>query len=241
MEYIADSPLLAHNCKFDIMARARRFERRRLRASRTFPGSQARNARVTRTVACCFESWILTERSSCFNRTFSSLRCCFSSLVSSKFKTALSWRPCSSLCFTSSLCLCSSTFSRTIFSTIDLAWSSYLATASVLVSSSFNLDSKKTQKNLIFLLKKATQPRKNLSFAWKILSFFTQKDLPASLKTEFLHKKMTKKVLKKVPKRPPSPAKTEVLHEKKCLFLLKNTTQPRKKLKFCIKKWQKID
>merc|ERR1711980_27741 len=53
-----------------------------------------------------------------------------------------------------------------------------------------------------------------------------------SQKTEIWHEKMTKKV----PKRPPSPAKTEVLHEKKCLFLLKNTTQPRKKLKFCIKK-----
>ena len=40
---------------------------------------------------------------------------------------------------------------------------------------------------------------------------------------------------KKVPKTPPSPAKTEVLHEKKCIFLLKKTTQPRKKLKFCMK------
>ena len=67
MEYIADSPLLAHNPKFDIMARARRFERRRLRASRALPGSRARNARVTRSLACCFESLILTERSSCFN------------------------------------------------------------------------------------------------------------------------------------------------------------------------------
>ena len=88
--------------------------------------------------------------------------------------------------------------------------------------------SKKSQKIAIFLLKKATQPRKNLSFAWKILSFFTQKDLPASLKTEFLHKKMTKKVLKKVPKRPPRPAKTEVLHEKNCLFLLKKPPSPAK-------------
>ena len=40
-------------------------------------------------------------------------------------------------------------------------------------------------------------------------------------------------------KRPPTPAKTEVLHEKKCLFLLKKTTQPRKKLKFGMKKCQK--
>ena len=44
-----------------------------------------------------------------------------------------------------------------------------------------------------------------------------------------------------VPKRPPSPPKTEVLHEKNCLFLLKNSTQPRKKLQFYMKKCQKID
>ena len=37
-------------------------------------------------------------------------------------------------------------------------------------------------------------------------------------------------------KRAPSPAKTEVLHEKSFLFLLKKTSQPRKKLKFCMKK-----
>ena len=42
-------------------------------------------------------------------------------------------------------------------------------------------------------------------------------------------------------KRAPSPAKTEVLHEKSFLFLLKKTSQPRKKLKFCMKKWQKND
>ena len=42
-------------------------------------------------------------------------------------------------------------------------------------------------------------------------------------------------------KRPPSLPKTEVFHEKNCLFLLKKTTQPRKKLNFCIKKWQKVD
>ena len=47
-----------------------------------------------------------------------------------------------------------------------------------------------------------------------ILSFFTQKDLPASQKNEILHEKMTKYV----PKRPTSPAKTEVLHEKKKYF-----------------------
>ena len=89
--------------------------------------------------------------------------------------------------------------------------------------------------------KKSTQPRKNLSFAWKNVFFFTQKDLPASQKTEILHEKMTKKWQKKVPKRAPSPAKTEVLHEKKSFFLLKKTTQPRKKQNFCIKKWQKND
>ena len=71
----------------------------------------------------------------------------------------------------------------------------------------------------------------------KKIVFFTQKDFPASQKTEILHEKMTKKV----PKRPPSTAKTEVLHEKNVFFLLKKTTQPRKKLKFGMKKCQKID
>ena len=37
-------------------------------------------------------------------------------------------------------------------------------------------------------------------------------------------------------KRAPSPEKTEVLHEKKYIFLPKKTTQPRKKMKFCMKK-----
>ena len=62
--------------------------------------------------------------------------------------------------------------------------------------------------------------------------FFTQKDLPAPQENEVLHEKMTKKV----PKRASSPAKTEFLPEKNCIFLLKNTSQPRKKLKFCKKK-----
>ena len=31
------------------------------------------------------------------------------------------------------------------------------------------------------------------------------------------------------------------MHEKMCFFLLKKTSQPRKKLKFCMKKWQKND
>ena len=51
------------------------------------------------------------------------------------------------------------------------------------------------------------------------------------------------KNLKKLPffysKRASSPAKTEVSHEKNCLFWLKKTSQPRKKQKFCMTKWQK--
>ena len=46
---------------------------------------------------------------------------------------------------------------------------------------------------------------------------------------------------KKVPKIPPSPSKTEVLHAKYCIFYSKKTTQPPKKLMFSIKNWQKID
>ena len=95
--------------------------------------------------------------------------------------------------------------------------------------------SKKSQKTVIFLLKKSTQPPKNVKFCIQKVSFFTQKEHPASQKTEFLHEKMTKNV----PKRLPTPAKTEVMHEKKCLFLLKKTTQPRKKLKYCMKKMKK--
>ena len=49
-------------------------------------------------------------------------------------------------------------------------------------------------------------------------------------------KKNAKKSTKKVPKRASSPAKTEVIQEK-----LKKTTQPHEKLKFLLKKWQKID
>ena len=48
-------------------------------------------------------------------------------------------------------------------------------------------------------------------------------------------KKKDKKLTKKVPKIPPSPPKTEVLHEKYCIFYSKKTTQPRKKLMFSIK------
>ena len=58
-------------------------------------------------------------------------------ILKSNVKTALLWRPTNSLCFTPSFCLCSSTFSRTIFCAIDFAWSSNLATTSVLLSSSF--------------------------------------------------------------------------------------------------------
>ena len=51
-----------------------------------------------------------------------------------------------------------------------------------------------------------------------------------------IFKKNDKKMTKNVPKRLPTPAKTKVLHEKNVFFLLKMTTQPRKKLKYCIKK-----
>ena len=48
----------------------------------------------------------------------------------------------------------------------------------------------------------------------KRLSFFPQKDLPASQKTEILHEKMTKNGQKSSPKKARSPVKPEVLHEK---------------------------
>ena len=48
-------------------------------------------------------------------------------------------------------------------------------------------------------------------------------------------KKMIK-IDKKVPKRPPRPAKTEVLHKKNMFFLLKKTTEPLKKLMLWMKK-----
>ena len=51
----------------------------------------------------------------------------------------------------------------------------------------------KSQKNVVFLLKKSTQPPKNVKFFIKKSIFFTQKDLPAPQKTEILHEKMTKK------------------------------------------------
>ena len=57
----------------------------------------------------------------------------------------------------------------------------------------FPIFSKKSQKNVIFLLKKSIQPRKNVKFCLKKRYFFTQKDLPAPQKTEILHEKMTKK------------------------------------------------
>ena len=77
-----------------------------------------------------FWKWIFTERSSCFNHSFSSVRYCISSLRSSNVETTLLWRPYNSVCFTTSFCLCSSTFSRPIFRVINFAWSSYLATTS---------------------------------------------------------------------------------------------------------------
>ena len=68
--------------------------------------------------------------------------------------------------------------------------------------------------HVVFLLKKTTQPTKNWSFAWKKISFFTQKDLPASQKTEIFHEKITKKCQKRYRKEHPSLQKAEVLHEK---------------------------
>ena len=48
----------------------------------------------------------------------------------------------------------------------------------------------------------------------KNMSFFTQKDLTASQKTEILHEKMTKKCQKRYQKEHPPPQKPEVLPEK---------------------------
>ena len=79
---------------------------------------------------------------------------------------------------------------------------------------------KKTQIIVIFSLKKSIQPPKIRSFVWKKLSIFTLKDLPASQKTEIVHEKKRQKNNKKG---------------------TKNSTHPRKNLKFYMKKWQKID
>ena len=49
-------------------------------------------------------------------------------------------------------------------------------------------------RGAFFLLKKRTPPLKNGSFAKKKKYFFTQKDLPASQKTDILHEKLTKNV-----------------------------------------------
>ena len=76
--------------------------------------------------------------------------------------------------------------------------------------------SKKSQKNDIFLLKKTTQTRNEVLYLKKI-SFLTQKDLPASQKTEILHDKKWKKSSKKGTKKSTQPRKSfkfEVLHEK---------------------------
>ena len=65
--------------------------------------------------------------------------------------------------------------------------------------------SKKSQKNDIFLLKKTTQTRNEVLYLKKI-SFLTQKDLPASQKTEILHdKKWKKKFQKRYQKEHPAP------------------------------------
>ena len=63
--------------------------------------------------------------------------------------------------------------------------------------------------------KNTTQPRKNWSFAKKHVVFFTQKDLPASQKTEILHEKWQR-------------------NEKKST---KKSTQPRKNWSFAWKKF----
>ena len=64
----------------------------------------------------------------------------------------------------------------------------------------------------------------------KNMSFFTQKDLTASQKTEILHEKMTKKCQKRYQKEHPSPQKPEVLHEKLKIVLplgiLKKNSRP---------------
>jgi len=84
--------------------------------------------------------------------------------------------------------------------------------------------------------KKSTQPRKNRNFTWKKMSFFTQKRPPSLAKNwNFAwknHKKMTKKGTKKTTQ----PRKNWSFVRKKVFFLLKNTTHPRKKQNFWVKK-----
>ena len=67
-----------------------------------------------------------------------------------------------------------------------------------------------------------------MKFRMKKIVFLTQKDLSDSQKTEIVHDKMTKKSTKKFPKRASSPAKSEVLQKKKCLFYLKRPPSPAK-------------
>ena len=85
-----------------------------------------------------------------------------------------------------------------------------------------------------FLLKKTTQPRKNWSFVWKKLSFFTQKDLPASQKTEFFYEK--KKCQKRYQKDHPDPQKLKFCMKKIVFFYSKNLPAPQKTEGF----WKKI-
>ena len=82
--------------------------------------------------------------------------------------------------------------------------------------------------------------RKNLIHS-RSLSLILKDESPFFKDNYIQFKKKDKKLTKKVPKRQSSPPKTEVLHEQKCIFLLKKTTHPRKKLKFCMKKCQKIE
>ena len=56
----------------------------------------------------------------------------------------------------------------------------------------------------------------------KKMSFFTQKDLPASQKTEILHEKMTKKCQKRYQKEHPALQKLKFFMKKKYFFTQKN-------------------
>ena len=83
--------------------------------------------------------------------------------------------------------------------------------------------------------KKSTQPRKNLSFAWKNVFFFYSKRPPSLAKNWNFAWKNDKKMTKKGTKKSTQPRKIWYFAWKKSFFLLKKATHPRKKLKFCKK------
>ena len=87
---------------------------------------------------------------------------------------------------------------------------------------------KKIQQNDKKATKKTIQLRKSWSFAWKKMSFFTQKDHPASQKAEVLHDKMSKN-WQIYQKNHPAPQKTRSFAWKNGKKLTKKTTQPHKK------------